>query len=134
MKNRYHIGPTVLENITHEFSIMSRFKGTANAVSYDDHTVIRHEEGIGWDILIRMEFLTPWLTFAYEHPFSRRNIIQLGIDMCKALELCQRHNIIQRDIKPEIIFVSPNGNFKLGDFGIARTIKRTMSGFKCTCL
>lgn len=118
----------VVENITHEFSIMSRFKGTANVVSYDDHKVICHKDGIGWDILIRMELLTPLLTYAYQHPFARRDIIQLGIDICKALELCQRYNTIHRDIQPENIFVSQNGDFKLGDFGIARTIERTMSG------
>lgn len=48
--------------------------------------------------------------------------------MCKALELCQRYNIIHRDIKPENIFVSDTGAFKLGDFGIARTAEKTMSG------
>lgn len=37
-----------------------------------------------------------------------------------ALEYCQCQNIIHRDIKPENIFVSRFGEFKLGDFGIAR--------------
>jgi len=59
---------------------------------------------------------------------ARRDIIRLGIDICKALELCQRYNIIHRDIKPENIFISDNGDYKLGDFGIARTIERTTSG------
>lgn len=119
---------SVVEDIVREFALMARLKGTANIVSYEDHTVLRHPDGIGWDILIRMELLTPLLTHAYAHPFSRRDIIQLGIDICKALELCQKYNIIHRDIKPENIFVSENGDFKLGDFGIARTIEKTMSG------
>lgn len=94
-------------------------------VSYEDHEIIPHEDGLGWDILIRMELLHPLLEYAYEHPFSRRDIIKLGMDMCSALELCQKYNIIHRDIKPENIFVSDNGNFKLGDFGIARTIEKS---------
>lgn len=119
---------SVVEDIVREFALMARLKGTANVVSYEDHTVIRHRDGIGWDILIRMELLNPLLPYAYQHPFSRRDIIRLGIDMCKALELCQKYNIIHRDIKPENIFVSDNGDFKLGDFGIARTVEKTMSG------
>ena len=115
---------SVVEDIGRECAIMSRLKGTGNIVSYEDHAVLRHPDGIGWDILIRMELLHPLLPYVYQHPMARRDIIKLGIDICKALELCQRYNIIHRDIKPENIF----GDYKLGDFGIARTIERTTSG------
>ena len=119
---------TMVKDIVREFAIMARLKGTGNVVSYEDHEDVPHDDGMGWDILIRMELLNPLMPYAYDHPLSRRDVIRLGIDMCKALELCQRYNIIHRDIKPENIFVSDNGDFKLGDFGIARTIERTMSG------
>ena len=118
----------IVEELMHEFSIMFKLKGTANVVSCEDLRVLEHPDGIGWDILIRMELLHPLLPYVYEHPMARRDIIKLGIDICKALELCQRYNIIHRDIKPENIFISDNGDYKLGDFGIARTIERTTSG------
>ena len=118
----------IVEELVHEFSIMFKLKGTANVVSCEDLRVLEHPDGIGWDILIRMELLHPLLPYVYEHPMARRDIIRLGIDICKALELCQRYNIIHRDIKPENIFISDNGDYKLGDFGIARTIERTTSG------
>ena len=118
----------IVEELMHEFSIMFELKGTANVVSCEDLRVLEHPDGIGWDILIRMELLHPLLPYVYEHPMARRDIIKLGIDICKALELCQRYNIIHRDIKPENIFISDNGDYKLGDFGIARTIERTTSG------
>lgn len=119
---------SMVEDIVREFALMAKVKGTAYVVSYEDHDVIRHTQGLGWDILIRMEELTGLLPYAYAHPFTRRDIIKLGIHMCQGLELCQKYNIIHRDIKPENIFVSENGDFKLGDFGIARTVEKTMSG------
>ena len=118
----------IVEELMHEFSIMFKPKGTANIVSCEDLRVLEHPDGIGWDILIRMELLHLLLPYVYQHPMARRDIIRLGIDICKALELCQRYNIIHRDIKPENIFISDNGDYKLGDFGIARTIERTTSG------
>ena len=118
----------IVEELVHEFSIMFKLKGTANIVSCEDLRVLEHPDGIGWDILIRMELLLPLLPYVYEHPMARRDIIKLGIDICKALERCQRYNVIHRDIKPENIFISDNGDYKLGDFGIARTIERTTSG------
>ena len=118
----------IVEDLVHEFAIMFKLKGTTNIVSCEDLRVLEHPDGIGWDILIRMELLHPLLPYVYQHPMARRDIIKLGIDICKALELCQRYNIIHRDIKPENIFISDNGDYKLGDFGIARTIERTTSG------
>lgn len=118
----------MVEDIAGEFVLMSRLRGNSNVVSYEDHIVIPHETGIGWDIYLRMELLTPLFDYIREHPLSVRDVIQLGIDICQALEACQKYNIIHRDIKPENIFVSDLGQFKLGDFGIARKLEKTSSG------
>ena len=117
-----------VEELVEEFRLMSKLKGESNIVSYEDHRVIEHTDGIGWDILIRMELLTPLMKYTKEHSLTQQDVIKLGVDICKALELCRKHKIIHRDIKPENIFVSENGKFKLGDFGIARTVEKTQSG------
>ncbi len=118
----------IITEIVQEFALMSRLKGTANVVSYEDHAVVTHTDGIGWDVIIRMELLEPMLVYINAHQMTRRDIIRMGIDVCKALELCQKYNIIHRDIKPENMFVSELGDFKLGDFGIARTVEKTTGG------
>lgn len=118
----------VVDEFIEEFKLMSKLEGESNVVSYKGHRVIEHENGIGWDILIQMELLTPLLKYTKEHNLSQEEVINLGIDMCKALELCRKHNIIHRDIKPENIFLSNNGKFKLGDFGIAKTVEKTTGG------
>ena len=115
-------------SVVNEFALMSELKGTANIVSCEDFRVEEHTDGLGWDILIRMELLTPMLKYMSAHELTRSDVIKLGVDMCKALELCQRYNIIHRDIKPENIFVSRTGDYKLGDFGVARTLEKTTGG------
>lgn len=119
---------SVVEDIVDEFALMSRLKGNSNIVSYEDHSVVPKKDGFGWDIYIRMELLTPLFTHIREHKMTVRDVIQLGIDICHALEVCQKYNIIHRDIKPENIFVSDIGTYKLGDFGIARQLGKTSSG------
>lgn len=118
----------LVQDIVNEFVLMAKLKGNSNVVSYEDHILKEHDDGIGWDILIRMELLTPLYDYMSSNNITRKDIIKLGIDMCKALELCEKNQIIHRDIKPENIFVSSNGSFKLGDFGVAKTIEKSNSG------
>ena len=111
-----------------EFELMSKLKGHSNIVSYEDHAVYPQDNGIGWDIFIRMELLTPLSKHIVNRAMSEQDVVKLGIDICKALETCRKHSIVHRDIKPENIFVSENGDFKLGDFGIAKTMDKTIGG------
>ena len=118
----------LVQNFINEFIMMSKLKGNSHIVSYEDHMLIEHDNEIGWDILIRMELLTPLIDCTAESNLEEKEILKLGIDMCKALEFCRKYDIIHRDIKPENIFVSSYGDYKLGDFGIARTVEKTRIG------
>ena len=115
-------------DIIQEVDLMNAFRGNSNIVSLEDHKVIEKQGEIGWDIIIRMELLETLSSYITKHPMTQAEIIKLGIHICQALELCAKHNTIHRDIKPDNIFVSKYGDYKLGDFGIARQIERTMSG------
>ena len=118
-----------LEDIIREYSLMVDMKGHSNVVYCDDFRYVQHEDGIGWDIYIKMELLTP-LTKALAKEIDERQVMDLGIDICSALVMCRERNIVHRDIKPQNIFVSKDGTYKLGDFGIAKTAERTTSGTK----
>ena len=81
-------------------------------------------EKIIWLHFIRMEYLTCLTDIITRKKFSVKEAAKLGVDLCSALELCEKKRIIHRDIKPGNIFVSEFGTYKLGDFGIARQMDR----------
>ena len=117
-----------VKSLSDEIALLSRLKGNSNIVSYEDHMIIPNPEGegVGWTILIRMELLTPLVKIMRE--MNQREVLRLGLDLCKALALCQKEHIIHRDIKPDNIFISSNGDYKLGDFGVARELEQTAAG------
>ena len=118
----------VVDEFTNEIQIMESFKGSQNIVSVEDYKVIEKKNRVGWDIYIRMELLTPLTTYISDKTLSEREVIGLGCDICSALERCAQRNVIHRDIKPDNIFINEFGDYKLGDFGIARKLENVTGG------
>jgi serine/threonine protein kinase len=103
------------------------FEGTTNIVNYEDHKVIPKEGEPGYLILIRMELLESLAAIIRSRTLKEDDVLKIGMDVCRALERLEMSKVIHRDIKPENIFLSRYGDYKLGDFGIARQIEKTMS-------
>lgn len=53
---------------------------------------------------------------------SRERILRLFVKVCEAVDFAHRHMVIHRDLKPANILVTPSGDPKLLDFGIARLL------------
>ena len=105
-----------------EYKLMSSLKGHPNIVSCEEIATLSTNDSIGWNVYIRMELLTPLLQSLVSSQMSEEEVIKLGKDICQALVQCEEKDIVHRDIKPGNIFVDARGNYKLGDFGVARTL------------
>ena len=114
-----------LQQYASEYRLMLEMKGQSNIISCDDFTLIENPNGIGGKIYIRMELLTPLKKMQKEIFTKEETVIRLGMDICRALMLCEEKHIIHRDIKPENIMVSQFGDFKLCDFGVSRFLDHT---------
>ena len=110
-----------VRSVSHEIDMMMMLKGAPNIVTIEDYAVLR---GDGTrTILIRMEKLESAEKLSKQSGgLSRQQTLQLGLDICNALISCEKENIIHRDIKLSNIFYSEKGGYKLGDFGISRTM------------
>lgn len=118
----------IVNDFVSEIQLMESLKGVQNIVSVEDYKVVEKTGEIGWDIYIRMELLTSFNAYICDKKLTEEEVIKLGCDICTALEICAKRNIIHRDIKPENIFINDFGYFKLGDFGIARKMENMTGG------
>lgn len=89
-------------------------RGSKNGKSEDDPRRL--------DLFVVMKELDT-LTNHSGKKLSEKEIAKIGIDICDALEECERKNVVHRDIKPANIYISGEGKHQLqyilGDFGIS---------------
>ena len=120
----YESDPSLEEfvrNVSREIDMMMQLKGAPHIVTIEDYAVLR-DKGVR-TILIRMELLESVEKLSRKPGgLDKGEVLQLGIDICTALTSCELSNIIHRDIKLSNIFYSKKTGYKLGDFGISRTM------------
>jgi serine/threonine protein kinase len=68
--------------------------------------------------LLNGKDLGAWLR--EQKPAALADVLRIGLQLCDALKEAHGAGVIHRDIKPQNIFVEPNDQVKLMDFGISR--------------
>ena len=122
----------IIASLKQEINIIQKINGHRNILNYLNFHQEPSDDKKGADCYIYME-----LAEDIEKYFSRvkrdtAEVLQLGIDICQALEVCEDKNIIHRDIKPSNIFRGEDGVFKLGDFGSAVVLGQQINEFHGT--
>ena len=107
---------------------VERFRREARSVAQLSHphivTVIDRGEDDGQQFIvfeyIDGENLKQML--ARTGPLPARRALELAIEIADALAFAHEHGLIHRDVKPQNVLVSPDGDARVTDFGIARSL------------
>lgn len=112
----------MLENIVSEIKILSRFCDK-HIVRYYENDIETIESPKRYNVYILMEYLNPLDDYIQSRNFLVRDVVKLGLDVLKGLKTCHDMGVIHRDIKDDNIFVSDDGDYKIGDFGVSKVLK-----------
>ncbi|MBR4234898.1 MAG: serine/threonine-protein kinase [Clostridia bacterium] len=119
---------SVVDSLIDEIKFMIEVKGFPHVVSCEDYDVVQ-EGASEWTVLIRMELLQTVSDYQRTHDLTEADIRNMALQLGKALELIEGKSIIHRDIKPENVFINDFGDYKLGDFGIARVFDQNTQNY-----
>lgn len=114
---------TELDRVVNEIRVFSMIseKDNHHIVSYYENDIEKTEK-YKYNIYILMELMMPLDKWLYENNLTVSQAIDISLDVAKGIKICHDNNIVHRDIKLNNIFVSKDGKFKLGDFGISKKI------------
>lgn len=116
----------ILQTEEHNEETMKRLNTEALAVAMLNHPNVVSVYDMSTDendgCYIVMELVNGITLKEYiEHhaPLPWNEVIRFAIQICDALTHAHEHKIIHRDVKPQNMIVTPDGNIKVTDFGIA---------------
>jgi len=84
-----------------------RFKGTS-------YFAMEYVEGVTLERVLQDRGELPW-----------REVVDLTIQLCDALQYAHDMSVVHRDLKPSNLMITADGRLKLTDFGIAKDLERT---------
>lgn len=104
---------------------MRRFVREAKAASALNHPNVAHIYEIGQAealSFIAMEYVEGWTLAARinGHPLETSEIVEIGSQIADALDEAHAKGITHRDIKPANVMLTPRGQVKVLDFGLAK--------------
>lgn len=59
------------------------------------------------------------LSDAVEHRLTVEEVVRIGADIATGLAHAHAHGVVHRDVKPQNVWLAPDGTAKIGDFGLA---------------
>jgi eukaryotic-like serine/threonine-protein kinase len=108
---------------------VERFRREARAVAQLSHphivTVIDRGEDDGQQFIVFEYVDGENLKQFVERtgPLPTRRAIELAVEIADALAFAHDHGLIHRDVKPQNVLLTPDGDAKVTDFGIARSFE-----------
>lgn len=111
-----------------KYCMMRPLSGHSNIISCEDLAFLPKEDSIGWDVYVRMECLTPLQKYlSGVDELDEERILKLGKDICRALLCFDQKGIIHLDVKPENIYLTGFGDYKLGLFDASGILDHFLS-------
>ena len=115
------------EQFTRDDDYVERFRREARAVAKLAHpnivTVIDRGEQDGRQFIVFEYVDGPNLKdLTREGPLEAREAIELTLQVARALSFAHERGLVHRDVKPQNVLLNDDGQAKVTDFGIARSL------------
>jgi len=120
-EEKYDYYKEYVDEVIKRINDLEKLKGAKNIVNIEDYKVV--EDKGKWYIYIRTDLLPTVNEYFYDTSLREIDVVNIGLDMCEALENCQKVGIIHGNIKPSNIFVSKFKEYMLGDFSIMKSFE-----------
>lgn len=109
---------TTVKELKGELLLLNSIQNSGNLQKFRGYQIDQKFTGAGFDVYLISDYNKSLPTILKEGNITKLQAVNLGIDLCSALEQLRSAELIHKDVRPENVFMDENNRFLLGDLGI----------------
>lgn len=107
----------ICEDICKEAQVLTDLSAKEGFFAHEKIQVVEMDDGIGYEVYLLSPYKRTLERFFRKETVTHLNAVNLGLDLCAALTVCREAGYLYADLKPENVYVTPEGRFRIGDLG-----------------
>ena len=109
------------EGIVAEAELLKQLSSLEGFLPYDGWQLVPMDDNkLGYMIYLLAPYRQSLEKFLRRNPMTHLGAVNLGLDLCSALAICRRSGHIFIDLRPGNIYLTGEGEYRIGDLGFAK--------------
>ncbi len=110
----------VVTEIEGEVEILEKLSQLEGFFPYDKVQAVPMDEETGFDVYLLSKYRNTLGRYFQKSAMTHLGAMNLGLDLCAALAVCRKTGYLYVDLKPDNIYMTPEGGYRIGDLGFIK--------------
>lgn len=111
---------TVANGVVEEVQALNKLATLDGFLPYEEYQIAPMENSVGYEVYLLSPYKKSLARHFRKYPMTHLAAVNLGLDICAALEVCRQAGFLYADLKPDNIFIGEKQEYRIGDLGFIR--------------
>lgn len=108
------------QGVIEEAGLLNRLAEYGGFLPFEDCQLAEFEDTLGYHVYLLGRYHRTLARQMTIGPLTHLGAANLGLDICAALSVARKSGYLYTDLKPENIYITSEGEYKIGDLGFVR--------------
>ena len=111
---------SVANEIVQEVQTLKKLSALEGFLAYEDCQIVQMENSVGYEVYLLSPYKKSLARHFRKFPMTHLAAVNLGLDLCSALEVCRQAGFLFVDLTPENIYIGDKQEYRIGDLGFIK--------------
>ncbi len=108
------------DEIVSETETLKHLSELEGFLAFEDCQIVENDDGKGYDVYLLSSYNRSLERHFQSAALTHLAAANLGLDLCAALTVARRAGYLYADLRPDNIYITNEGEYKIGDIGFIR--------------